>query len=115
MADIIGADFMNCKEVQSKILLFFEDELEIEQLELFLEHIEHCETCREELEVYYTLHVAMRLLEESNESSYHSNYQIDLERELYRARERCKKFHRRRLQKTILFLFLIVATCILIF
>ncbi len=105
---------MNCKEVQSKILLFFEDELEIEQLELFLEHIERCETCREELEVYYTFHIAMQMLED-NPAHMGAEGQIDLYKELYRAREKCKRFRRRRIEKNILFVFLVVVTCILIF
>ncbi len=110
----IGDDSVNCKEVQSNILLFFQDELEIEQLELFLEHIEHCEACREELEVYYTLHRAMQILEDNQEYE-HTNYQIDIEWELYRAKEKCKRFRRRRVQKNLLFVFLVIATCILIF
>lgn len=105
---------MNCKEVQGNILLFFQDKLEIEQLELFLEHIEHCEACREELEVYYTLHIAMQMLEDNPEYT-GSEGQIDLDTELYYAKEKCKRFHRRRIQKNLLFLFLVVVTCVVIF
>ena len=104
---------MNCKEVQSSILLFFQDKLEIEQLELFLEHMEHCEACREELEVYYTLHIAMQMLEDT--PVYTSVNERDLNKELYRAREKCKRFRRRRIEKNLLFIVLVVVTCILIF
>ena len=105
---------MNCKEVQSNILLFFQDKLEIEQLELFLDHMEHCEACREELEVYYTLHRALQILEDKPYAS-GSNGKVDLERKLYRAREQCRRFRRRLVEKNLFFVFLVVVTCILIF
>ena len=107
-------DSTKCKEIQSNILPFFQGKLDIKQLELFLEHMEYCETCREELEVYYTLHVAMQMLEDSSDYA-GSEEQIDLDRELYYAREKCKRFHRRRIQKNLLFLFLVIVTCVLIF
>ena len=107
-------DSTKCKEIQSNILPFFQGKLDIKQLELFLDHIEYCETCREELEVYYTLHTAMQILEDKHHSN-ESNGKIDLERELYRAREQCRRFHRRRAEKNVLFVFLVVVTCILIF
>ena len=105
---------LKCKEVQSKILPFFQGELEVKQLEPFLEHIENCETCREELEVYYTLYIAMQMLEDK-QNTVSANGKIDLERELHRAKEQCKRVRRRRVQKNLLFVFLVVATCILIF
>ena len=105
---------MNCKEAQSKIPLFLHEKLDIEDIELFLEHMEMCKTCREELEVYYTLHTALEILEDNQEYA-HNNYQIDLKRELYLAKEKCKRIRRRRVEKHLLWIFLVVITCILIF
>ena len=103
-----------CKEVQSNILPFFQGKLDIKQLELFLDHIEDCETCREELEVYFTLHTAMQILEDKHQAN-GTNEKLDLGKELYRAREQCRRFHRRRVEKNALFVFLVVVTCVLIF
>ena len=105
---------MNCREAQRNISLFLQEKLDIEEIELFLEHIETCETCREELEVYYTLHTAIEILEDNQEYA-HTNYQIDVKRELYLAKEKCKRIRRRRIEKHLLWIFLVVITCILIF
>ncbi len=97
---------MNCRETQKNISLFLEKKLELEQLEEFLEHIERCNDCKEELEVYYTLYTAMRILEE--DTNYKNiSYKIDLKRELERAKEKCKRAKRKKMQKS-LFLYILI-------
>lgn len=48
---------MNCELFQKKIRDFVFDKIEYsEDLEEFLLHAKKCEDCREELELYYTIH-----------------------------------------------------------
>ena len=44
---------MECKEVQKNIPAFLNDELTGKAAELFLNHIEECPECREELSIQY--------------------------------------------------------------
>ncbi len=98
---------MNCRETQKNISLFLEKKLELEQLEEFLEHIECCNDCKEELEVYYTLYTAMRILEE--DTNYKNiSYKIDLKRELERAKEKCRRAKRKKMHKSLLLYILIM-------
>ena len=55
---------MNCQETQRLVMPYIQDELTPEELEGFLEHVEACPDCREELEIYFTVDVGIRQLEE---------------------------------------------------
>ena len=55
---------MNCLEAQSKIVAFIEDKLEDGEVLEFVRHIRSCDNCAEELEIYYTLLVGMKQLDE---------------------------------------------------
>lgn len=55
---------MNCLEAQSKIVAFIEDKLSDDEELEFIRHIRNCDNCAEELEIYYTLLVGMKQLDE---------------------------------------------------
>lgn len=71
---------MNCLEAQSKIVAFVEDKLNDDEIVEFVRHIRSCENCREELEIYYTLLVGMKQLDEDQELS--SNFVEMMEQKL---------------------------------
>lgn len=60
-------DGMSCKEAESMIHSYINNELNDDDLEAFLEHINHCEDCKEELEIYYTVDVGVRQLDDEAE------------------------------------------------
>ena len=55
---------MNCLEAQSKIVAFIEDKLDNGEKLEFIRHIRGCSNCAEELEIYYTLMVGMKQLDD---------------------------------------------------
>ena len=57
---------MDCKEVQKKYIPFIDNELRAGELEAFLRHLEECQDCREEYDIYYTMIMGMRYLESDN-------------------------------------------------
>ena len=77
---------MDCNRIQSMIVPFINDELNIKELELFLDHLAGCENCMEEVEIYYTLLTAMRQLDEDKSLS--GDYRHELEHKLEEAQER---------------------------
>ena len=46
---------MDCKQIQNMIIPYIRNELNNNDIEDFLEHIQTCKTCREELEIYYII------------------------------------------------------------
>ena len=59
---------MTCKEAEQMVMPYITDELTDKELAEFLEHIESCASCYEELEIYYTLYAGLSQLDGENES-----------------------------------------------
>lgn len=57
---------MNCKEAEKKIPSFLRDDLDGSKLEEFVEHIENCSECREELSIQFLVVEGLERLEEGN-------------------------------------------------
>ena len=56
---------MTCLEAQSVIMAYIDGKLNKEQRIQFLKHIDTCSNCKEELNIYYTMIVGMRQLDEN--------------------------------------------------
>ena len=54
---------MDCKEVQKSIAAFLNEELSGKEAEQFLNHIEQCEECKEELSIQYLVREGTARLE----------------------------------------------------
>ena len=57
---------MNCKDAEKMISPFLEDDLDNRDLTAFLEHMETCPECREELTIQFLVLVGMKRLEDGN-------------------------------------------------
>lgn len=77
---------MTCMKAQSLITPFINNRLSMEELEKFIDHVESCPKCREELEVYYALLTAMKQLDEDKEIS--SDFVQELDDKLEKTQER---------------------------
>lgn len=77
---------MTCIKAQSLITPFINDKLSIDDLDEFLDHVNSCPNCREELEVYYALLTAMKQLDEDKNLS--SNFVQELNEKLENAQEK---------------------------
>ena len=67
---------MTCMKAQSQITAFINDKLEIDELDEFTKHIQSCDECKEELEVYYALLTAMKQLDEDRDLSIDFNQEL---------------------------------------
>ena len=54
---------MDCLECKKNIIPYLNYELDDEELNEFLHHIESCESCREDLEVYYLVTEGVGILD----------------------------------------------------
>ncbi len=77
---------MNCIKAQSMITPFINNKLSVKELEEFLDHVDSCPNCREELEVYYALLTAMKQLDEDKNVS--GDFEHELAHKLEKAHER---------------------------
>lgn len=57
---------MNCKEAEKKIPSFLQDDLDGSKLEEFVEHVENCPECKEELSIQFLVTEGLERLEEGN-------------------------------------------------
>ena len=57
---------MNCKDAEKKIPYFLQDELDGSRLKEFVEHINACSECREELSIQFLVSEGLERLEEGN-------------------------------------------------
>ncbi len=55
---------MDCKKALGLMMKFINERLDDEDVQVFLDHIDSCPECREELEVNYSLMTAMKQLDE---------------------------------------------------
>lgn len=91
---------MTCFEAQCLITPFINEELHNGQLKDFLEHINHCADCKEDLEVYFTLLNGMKQLEENRNNV--NNVDIDLESFIHKQEEMILLERTKKIQKRII-------------
>ena len=58
-----GERMASCREIEKMVMPYINHQLDEVQLEQFLKHIKSCSSCREELEIYYTVSLGLRQLD----------------------------------------------------
>lgn len=79
---------MDCKEIQKMIPRFIQDDLENKELRAFVEHINQCGECREELDIQYLVAEGMQRLEKGSTFDLQNELAIKLHRASRRIRDR---------------------------
>ena len=57
---------MTCKEAEKLIPIFLDDDLDNKDLAEFIEHIDNCPECKEELTIQFLVKTGMQRLEDGN-------------------------------------------------
>ena len=78
---------MNCRIAEGMVNKYINHTLPLNDLEDFLEHIENCSSCYDELATYFIVHKAMQQLDEKQEDTV-LDFKELLEEDIR------KKFHR---------------------
>lgn len=99
---------MNCKEAEKMIPVFLQDDLDNKMLEQFIEHIESCPECMEELSIQFLVSEGLERLEAGN----NFNLKNALEDRVKTAENEIKVY--RGLKYTMICLETAVATAIVI-
>ena len=96
--DIGVSDTMDCKEFQRMIPGFLSDELDNYSLESFLNHMDTCRSCKEELTIQFLIDTGIQRLEDGSTFNLNGELQSTLNDAWTRLRLR------KRLLKTAYFL-----------
>lgn len=87
---------MNCREAQSLIVPFIENRLTDEKKEAFIQHVENCSECYDELEVYFIVFSGIRQLDGNHQDDI-SDFKGELKRYIQQQKE---TFNRRKARIT---------------
>lgn len=97
---------MNCFETQARITGFINNQLTPGETEQVLDHVNECDECMEELEVYYTLFTGMKLLDE--QKTIDNNLHHGFLSMMHRAEERIIREKMRIIRKVVLFVLILM-------
>lgn len=80
---------MTCKEAEKLTPIFLEDDLDTDDLREFMEHIEQCEECKEELSIQFLVKEGLSRLETGNvfDLKNELEYRIETEAHALKMRE----------------------------
>lgn len=98
---------MTCIDAQNLITPFIHGQLDMETLEEFLDHVNNCPVCMEELDVYYALLTAMEQLDEDKELS--KNYSLDLKNKIKHYEELIRRTKAKKIRKRFYFMFVMIS------
>jgi hypothetical protein len=89
---------MTCQEAERLVTPYIRGELDGDELEEFLRHVDSCADCREELEIYYMVNVGLEQLDNDDDIQF-GNFDIvgRLRRRLAESRAHIR--HLRSVQK----------------
>lgn len=106
-----GGICLTCQEAQRTITPYMNNLLKIEEMEDFIDHIRTCKECKEELEIYYTLFIGMKLLDEQKNIS--NNFRMELEQRLQESEEQIVHEKMKRIQKRMYFVALLLVIALI--
>ena len=97
---------MDCRTAEGMVNKYIGHALSVNELEEFLEHIENCSSCYDELATYFIVHKAMEQLDEKQEESV-LDFKGLLEEDIRKSRRYIRK-------KKVSWLMFGVSICLLI-
>ncbi|MCI6004517.1 MAG: zf-HC2 domain-containing protein [Blautia sp.] len=97
---------MDCRAAEGMVTRYISHTLSLEELEEFLEHIESCSSCYEELETYFIVHEAMLQLDDEDEDAM-LDFKHLLEQDIRKTRRYIYKKKVTNILSAILFVILI--------
>ena len=99
---------MNCRIAEGMVNKYIDHTLPLNDLEDFLEHIEKCSSCYDELATYFIVHKAMQQLDD-NDSGSVMDFKSLLEQDIRKSRRYIRKKKLGRFSVGVLLCILIVA------
>ena len=99
---------MDCQTAEGMVSSYIEHKLPVNELEEFLDHVQNCSSCYDELETYFIVHEAMQQLDD-NDSGSVMDFKSLLEQDIRKSRRYIRKKKLGRFSVGVLLCILIVA------
>lgn len=90
---------MDCRTFESKIPAYIAGQLNMEEMQEFLEHMDGCSECYDELEITYSVMQGIRQLDSEDGDTEAKDLELSLEKSLYFSQDRVQKWTTRRVIK----------------
>ena len=86
---------MDCRTAEGMVSSYIKHDLPLNELEEFLDHVQNCSSCYDELETYFIVHEVTQQLDDDSSDSV-LDFKKLLEQDIRKSRRyiRRKKFHR---------------------
>lgn len=81
---------MDCRTAEGMVSSYIEHKLPVNELEEFLDHVESCSSCYDELETYFIVHEVTQQLDDSSSNSV-LNFKNLLEQDIRKSRRYIRK------------------------
>lgn len=84
---------MNCRETEHLVQAYVDNTIPQDKIEEFIEHINHCPSCYDELETYYIIYFSMKYLDGDSHVNYDMKQMLneDLKKKLAKAKSQKRK------------------------
>ncbi len=102
---------MNCSVAQSNFISFIAGGLDGEDLEAFLDHLDQCPQCREELEINYSMYRGLEILDRDSDEPL--NVQKEMEDMISQAKKTVAR--RRRIKRAAAFFVVLFVSAMVLF
>lgn len=105
---------MDCRTAEGMVNRYISHTLSIEEMEEFLEHIQNCSSCYDELETYFIVHEVTQQLDESGSESV-LDFKALLEMDIKKSRRSLRKKKITRFVAGVFLCFLIILLAVFLF
>ena len=103
----VNKNELTCKDAEKMIPLYISEQLDINELEMFMDHVEVCASCKEELSIQFLVSTGLKSLEAGN--NFDLNYELLESMEFSRRKIHKKRLLHRIFYGTIIIMVLAVA------
>ena len=103
---------LTCRKAEEMVTKYINHTLSVDELEEFLDHVESCPSCYDELETYFIVHRAMQQLDEKDDGTVYDFRKL-LQQDIRRSRRYIRK--KRGLRFTVCVLLLVSAAALIAF
>ena len=102
---------MDCRTAQEKIMDFINQEMTDDETRAFVEHVDSCPDCYEELQISYSLFLGLKMLDQEDTDSFHIQHELDR----FMEETKSRIFKRRLIRKILFWTTLIVCVIVALF
>lgn len=104
---------IDCRQAETLVARYINHTLSIDELEDFLDHIENCSSCYDELETYFIVHEAIQQLDEKEDGTV-LDFKKLLEQDIRRSRRHIRQKRWLHFLSVLLFAAVLIAAAVFV-